>query len=189
MIKLSRYDTNYRSRFPQRLSKNVEDFRWEIYHSFAEKHAMLPPPFLPSPCSAVGRIAGPFSQPGPSLLFFLLTLSFSLSPSYTDCGRFQPSSRLPLMDRRLCWSGSRVRHRVDRVVGFSSLVLRNSPGDRTSFVRRPRDFPDLVLPEVFSRSPARRELSDKSPRRYIREETFRRFLPLGNATICSSSIA
>lgn len=78
---------------------------------------MFPPPTLPSSCSAVGPIAGPSSRAGPSLLFFLFTLSFSLSPSYTDRGRFQPSSRLPLMDRRLCRSGSRVRHRVDRVVG------------------------------------------------------------------------
>lgn len=110
--------------------------------------------WFPSPplVARWARTAGPSSQPGPSLLFFPLTLSFFLSPSYTDRGRFQPSSRLPLMDRRLHRSGSRVRHRVDRVVRFQLRAPKLVCVDRTSAVRRPRDFPDLVLPviEVFS---------------------------------------
>lgn len=87
--------------------------------------------YFPSPsfsllyrgCATVGRIADPSLGPH-SLLLFLLTLSFSLSPSDGDRNRSQPSSRLPLIDRRLRRSESRVRHRVDRIeFRFSFEVL------------------------------------------------------------------
>lgn len=94
---------------------------------------------LPSPplVARWARTAGPSSRSGPSLLFFLLTLSFFLSPSYTDRGRFQPSSRLPLMDRRLRRSGSRVRHRVDRVVRFQLRAPKLACVSRSTTSRFP----------------------------------------------------
>lgn len=165
------------------MSKDVWNFCWGIYHSHSETRSVLSYPFLSLVALSPRR---PHSRPIlatgsiPTLLSAHHILSFSLSPSYTDRGRFQPSSRLPLMDRR------RLHRRLQEVAyaiasialsSSTSCFVRNLSADQTSADLTISKFPRSSLSRSsvhrsVLRSPHDREYSNISP-----DATWRNALP------------